>query len=153
MIDVETYSLIHKLMPIPCVDLAIINDKKILLVERKQEPAKGRFYFPGGRIRRNETIDMVIDRIASTEVGLIVTDRKVIGCDNLIFPTDPFGHGYGTHGVCIVIRCRTDVSIPELDQNHNSYVWWDGSEMDLDDYVKKFGSEVLNAERNIRTCC
>ena len=50
------YKAILANIPIVCVDLIIINDGKFLLLKRDNEPAKGEFWFPGGRILKLETI-------------------------------------------------------------------------------------------------
>ena len=49
----ERYKAIVEAVPICCVDLIIKSKGKILLVKRKNEPLKGEFWLPGGRIYKN----------------------------------------------------------------------------------------------------
>lgn len=44
------YKKILSTMPILCVDLIIFFDGKCLLLKKKNEPAKGQYWFPGGRV-------------------------------------------------------------------------------------------------------
>ena len=55
MISSSLYKQIKALMPIPCVEAIIMKDDSLLFLRRKNSPAKGEWWFPGGRIRKGET--------------------------------------------------------------------------------------------------
>ena len=47
-IDKNLYKQIQKVMPIPCVDLVVVNDYgQVLLAKRRNEPAVNEWWFPG----------------------------------------------------------------------------------------------------------
>ena len=50
------YEQILDNMPIACVDVAILHDGKVLLVKRLDEPAKGQYWLPGGRVLKGEML-------------------------------------------------------------------------------------------------
>ena len=52
------------------IDLCIKNKSSVLLGRRKNAPAKGSFFVPGGRIRKNEKINEALERILLDETGL-----------------------------------------------------------------------------------
>ena len=57
--------------PLVSIDLIVKDRKgKILLGERVNEPAKGYWFVPGGRIRKNEKIAAAFGRIIGAELGL-----------------------------------------------------------------------------------
>ncbi|MBU2458733.1 MAG: NUDIX domain-containing protein, partial [Planctomycetes bacterium] len=58
------YRRILNNVPILCVDLLIVYNGKCLLLKRDNEPAKGEFWFAGGRIRKFESIENAAIRIA-----------------------------------------------------------------------------------------
>lgn len=147
MIEKELYSKIHELMPIATVDLIIIKDGKILLIKRKLDPAKGQFWFPGGRIERNESFQNAAKRLALKEVGLTIEKFEQIGVGNLTFETDPFGHGKGTHSVTFVMRANlAGNDLPKLDENHSEFTWWSGLHGNYHPFILNFGSKArLNA--------
>lgn len=122
----DLYVKIHQLMPLACVDLAIKRDGAVLLVKRIEEPEKGKFWFPGGRIRRNETVAQAVSRIALEEVGLAVEACGLIDYMDLSFKTDPFGHGKGTRSVSLVFACRAVGGEVKLNALHAGHVWWGG---------------------------
>ena len=145
MIDQELYSQMHQLLPIACLDLVIIQSGKVLLVKRNKEPAKGQFWLPGGRIFRNETFDDAAKRIALGETGLQINNIKTLGADNIIFDTDPFGHGKGTHTITCVVKCIPATPDVHVDQNHDDFFWWDPRmhHEELSDYVTYWTDTAL----------
>ena len=50
----EKYKYILEVMPVACVDIIIVHNKKIFIAKRKNEPARGEWFIPGGRILKNE---------------------------------------------------------------------------------------------------
>lgn len=126
-IERELYSKIHEVMPIPCIDLVVMRENKILLVHRKEDPAKGQYWFPGGRIFRGESFQDAAKRLIKSEVGLDINKFETIGTGNLIFEEEPFGHGKGTHTVTFIMKCQAPHQEPVLDRNHSGYIWWGGT--------------------------
>src|SRR5262245_19410251 len=56
LIPSDFYRRILAVMPIVCVDLMVIDvDGRLLLLQRRREPAKGHWWFPGGRVHLGET--------------------------------------------------------------------------------------------------
>lgn len=135
MIPLDLYSKIHALMPIPCVDLCIVRKRRVLILKRTREPDASRFWFPGGRLMRNETVVQAVHRIALGEVSLTVEPLRFLDWLESRFPTDPFGHGKGTHTVSLVFLCRlvgpsaqSDGDPVKVDDNHSEHRWWDGAD-------------------------
>ena len=64
---------------VPCVGAIIIDEHRILLVQRRNPPAQGTWSLPGGRVEPGETSDQAVVREVREETGLIVTPRRVVG--------------------------------------------------------------------------
>ena len=104
-------------------------DGKILLGKRKNDPLKGFFFTPGGRILKNEAhIDCLI-RVARSELGLIIDDikqAKLMGVWDHFYENSIFGEGVSTHYVnlphCIYYDQRPEVL---LDEQHEAFEWFD----------------------------
>ncbi|HEY5923397.1 MAG TPA: NUDIX hydrolase [Kofleriaceae bacterium] len=59
--------------PIVAVGAFVFDrEGRVLLVERAQEPGKGQWTVPGGRLERNETLAQAVAREVREETGLIV---------------------------------------------------------------------------------
>ena len=59
--------------PIPAVAACVFDDdKRVLLIQRGQDPAKGKWSFPGGAIRVGETLADALKREVKEECGIEV---------------------------------------------------------------------------------
>ena len=77
-------------VPIVSVDLVIRRDGGVLLGRRTNEPAKGYWFVPGGRVRKGETRREAVRRVASEELGIDVEIVESLGA---------FEHQYETADV------------------------------------------------------
>jgi ADP-ribose pyrophosphatase YjhB (NUDIX family) len=65
---------------IPCVGAVIFdNEGRLCLVRRANEPSKGTWAFPGGRVEPDETSEEAIIREVMEETGLHVTIERELG--------------------------------------------------------------------------
>ena len=65
---------------IPCVGAVIFDtEHRICLVRRANEPSKGTWAFPGGRVEPDETSEDAIIREVMEETGLHVTIERELG--------------------------------------------------------------------------
>jgi mutator protein MutT len=120
-IQEKTYETITSLMPIPAVEAIIINSKNdLLLLKRNNAPAKGEWWFPGGRIRKGETFFQTLSREVKEETGLEVKVLGFIGVYERIFPE--------RHDIPIVFlcRCRDDQNVI-LNSEHSDYKFLDAT--------------------------
>jgi colanic acid biosynthesis protein WcaH len=143
-IPVELYNQIHQLMPIVCVDTVVYADNKIFLVSRANEPEQGQWWFPGGRVLKNERLSRASHRIVKNEAGIDISHIKCLGHDETMFNTDPFGHGLGTHTVNFVFTAVvSELALfhVALDNHHTAYSMFSFEEIycsDMHPYVKRF---------------
>ena len=74
------FSQILQVMPIPCVDILVVNEKgDVLLVLRRNEPAAGQWWFPGGRVLFGELRCDAAKRKLEEECGISSTHFQEIG--------------------------------------------------------------------------
>lgn len=84
----ELYTQILQVMPIPCVDLLITDGAgNVLLLLRKNEPAAGQWWFPGGRVLFGEKREDAAKRKLEEECGLVATQFEEIGTFDLLLDT------------------------------------------------------------------
>lgn len=124
-INAEDYDKIVEQIPLVCVDLIIIFEDKFLLVKRIKSPAKNKFWFPGGRIYKMETIDNACKRIAKQETNLECHFIRQICTEETLFEkeNDMISDKH-TLNIC----CELGVKCPDklkLDENHSDYIWTD----------------------------
>jgi len=99
------YAKIVHLMPIPCVDLLVEDENgKILMIKRANEPAKGQWWFPGGRVHFLETREQAAKRKLKEECGLEAFQMKEIGTYDVFL--DMPGDEKPRHGITTLFHIR-----------------------------------------------
>jgi len=73
-------------MPIPTVDAITTYRKKFLLLLRNNPPVKDNWWLFGGRIMRDESLEMAVLRQLFEETGLKGIIKRRVGVLNQIFP-------------------------------------------------------------------
>lgn len=140
----ELYSKFHKLMPILCVDVVVQCGDGIVLIKRDRNPAKGEWWFSGGRVVKGENLEQAARRIVRRETGLKVQKCVLLGHGQTQFETDPFDHGLGTHTINFVFCAKMsemDLFRLTLDGDHVDYKVFTPSEIyasECHPYIKRF---------------
>ena len=62
----------------------VIKDEKILLVQRKNAPQKGKWAIPGGKVKLGETLQKAAEREILEETGLTIKAKAPIYAFDLI---------------------------------------------------------------------
>lgn len=90
--------------PVPGVGALIIEDGRILLVERGQEPLKGYWSLPGGAVETGETLENALRREVQEETGLEVGIVHLIEVFERIMPGEDGRTEY--HYILMDYVCR-----------------------------------------------
>lgn len=119
--------------PLVSIDLIARNaDGRVLVGLRRNEPAAGTWFVPGGTVRRNETLDAAFARISHAELGASYArrDARFIGVFEHFYPTNFLrAPGIGTHYI-VLAHALTIARIDALPQaQHSDYRWM--SELEL----------------------
>ncbi len=134
------YKCIIENMPICCVDVVICHCNKILLVYRNNEPAKNEWWFPGGRVYKNEKLEEAGIRKAYEEVGIKVQIVKMIGVYETMFNKGPFDDlesGVHTVNIYFLVKPTSENFKIKIDDTSSDYRWIDKIEENLHPHVKK----------------
>jgi colanic acid biosynthesis protein WcaH len=80
MIPDVLYQQFCQSMPVACVDLLIVDrDGRVLLLMRRNHPARGQWWFPGGRVFHSETRLQTVHRKLHEECGISATLADEVG--------------------------------------------------------------------------
>lgn len=151
-IPLETYKSILDNLPLACVDVVAYRgnpgNRSILMVERKEKPAQGLLWFPGGRLYKNESLEDAARRKLREECSLteIVVEKQIgafpFSSRDTIFPD--IKHGFHAIGIDYLVRVLEKDPKIQLDSTSGKYAWVSQIELSkkaLHPYV----AEVLNA--------
>ncbi len=94
-------------LPLVSLDWVLTNpDGELLLGQRLNAPARGWWFTPGGRIRKNEALAQALQRVAHDELGLAPqlagawADRaQLMGAWDHFYPDSVFSPDASTHYV------------------------------------------------------
>lgn len=136
------YRQILRVMPVPCVDLLVCNEAgEVLLVRRAREPARGQWWFPGGRVHHGEVRHEAAVRKLREECGLQASSAEELCVHDVILES---GGGPAMHGVTTVFRVDARAGEVRLDEQSSEAAWRTGAawaEEDLHPFVHGVLSE------------
>ena len=116
--------------PLVSIDLIVRRrDGQVLLGKRTNEPAKGCWFVPGGRIHKNERLADAFRRICEAELGkpFAISRRKIPRRLRASLP-DEFCRktGTGTHYVVLAYELHADDPPDQLPADqHGEFDWFD----------------------------
>lgn len=129
MLDSEIFQTVIENAPLVSIDLCIVCDGSLLLGLRNNEPLKGVWFTPGGRILKNEAWTESLKRIALSELGLQVDGSehfRLMGVWDHFYENSVISESISTHYVNLPHYMRIE-RLPDLklDNQHNEMAWFD----------------------------
>jgi colanic acid biosynthesis protein WcaH len=127
-LDAHTFAEVVANAPLVAIDLIIESQEgEVLLGLRRNPPAQGCWFVPGGRIRKGETLDGAFARITLEELGQAYgrSQARFIDVFEHFYDTNFRGTaGETTHYVVHAYRLRVDREALRLPaQQHSQYAW------------------------------
>jgi len=124
-----------RLTPLVSIDLIVRDaEGRVLIGHRRNRPARGTWFVPGGRILKDETLDAAFARIAEAELGIASLARSSARFEGV------YEHHYGdnfadepdvsTHYIVLAYSLAFSSTVPigRLEQ-HSDYLWLTPSEL------------------------
>ncbi len=127
-------------VPIVSVDLVVQQGDSVLLGKRTNDPAKGEWFVPGGRVHKHEQLVDAVHRVARDELGSEVTIERQLGVYEHFYDTAEVADVGGKHYVPTGFLVRTDSRDIQLDGQHNTFRWFSPpfDSIDLHPYVRTY---------------
>lgn len=124
----DEFAQVVRNTPLISIDLIIHDpDQYVLVGLRTNEPAKGKWFVPGGVVRKYERLADAFARIVKAEIGLeaSIGDAKFVGVYEHLYDSNFFGEEeFGTHYVVLAHQLNLDHRPPIVgDQQHGRFRW------------------------------
>jgi len=150
MLNQKTFQKIISSTPLVSIDLCLIHKDSLLLGKRTNEPLKGRWFTPGGRIMKNERWEDCIERIAKVELGINLSHEvfELMGVWNHFYDTSSVSMGISTHYVNLPHIYIID-KLPHIltDDQHEEMKWFKLmdflSSCDHHHYMKLYADHII----------
>ena len=157
MLDAQTFKTVIENTPLVSIDLCLVCDGQVLLGKRTNEPLKGEWFTPGGRIHKNETWQDALLRIVKAELGLCdtaVESFSLMGVWDHFYNNSTVGQNISTHYVnlthCIYFKSRPKIN---LDYQHVAFEWFDLSAIVNNEifhpYIQKYVGFLLTTKEDM----
>ena len=133
------------LTPLTSIDLVIKDPSgRVLMGLRMNEPARGTWFVPGGRICKGETLEAAFSRISHAELGQAFSlgDATLKGAYTHMYDSN-FGRvpDLSTHYVVLAYELHVDETFtPAQDDQHSRFQWFGPSDAidGVHDYAKAY---------------
>lgn len=152
----DTFEKIVNNTPLVSIDICLVHNSKILLGKRTNEPLKGRWFTPGGRIFKNEPWQECMRRVAYSELGLVIEDLPsfvLMGVWDHIYENSIMDENLSTHYVNLPHYCILgEKPVLHKDQQHNDLRWFDlesvACENSFHRYIQAYAACLITTRRN-----
>ncbi len=138
MLNDQTFETVVDSVPLISIDILLKKGDKVLLGKRVNKPAQGYFFSTGGIVKKNETIDSAMIRIAKNELNIkLKSTPQFIGIFEHFYEDSVFDN-VSTHYVNLAYEYKVD----EIDylptEQHNEYQWFRVNELLESQQVHKY---------------
>lgn len=152
-LESNLFKEIVKNTPLIAIDLFIIKDRKLLLGKRLNSPGKHLFFVPGGRIKKNETINKAFNRILYSETNLFIKEKSIsptfIGVDEHFYEDNFLDNKeFSTHYIVLLFLLKfNELEITNnqinLEEQHDEFIWFERQkdneiEKNMNKYMKGY---------------
>jgi colanic acid biosynthesis protein WcaH len=154
MLELNSFRSIIENVPLVSIDICLVCDGKILLGKRNNQPLKGQWFTPGGRIFKNESWQECMLRVAKTELGLVIEDLPnytLMGIWDHFYENSVMDEKVSTHYVNLPHYCllaeRPKLSV---DVQHEAFSWFGLDEIvsarsgSFHEYIQCYASWLIN---------
>ena len=134
MLSEKDFKNIIKLTPLIAIDFIISYKNKYLLGKRINNPAKGYFFVPGGRIQKDEKIIDAISRLSVVELGLLI-DKNLLKFYKIAehhYKNNNFNDNFSTHYICLSYFYQLsdkEYSKLNIKNQHEENIWLTKNEL------------------------
>lgn len=156
MLSSEDFKHLVRSAPLFSIDLVVLNQQNQILVgKRKNAPAKGYWFVPGGRVFKGESLVEAFSRITRTELSLKFDylSATQLGIYDHFYSDSVFGDDISTHYInapyLIQLPEETVLDLPTA--QHQEYRWISLEELNQGETVHQY-SKVFSQSLSYVMC-
>lgn len=135
------YRVIAEHVPVVSVDLLVHHDGGLLLGKRRNDPASGEWFVPGGTVLKGEDRQQAVHRVARAELGTRVTVDRELGVYDHVYDAAE-SEGVDSKQYLATAYVVTPVGDPTPDDQHAELRVFDAPFPALHDYVQRYVNDL-----------
>lgn len=106
-------------VPVVCVDLVVYAAGGVVLGKRANEPAKGEWWVPGGRVYKGEKLYDAAHRIAQAELGIEVKIHRQLGVYEHVHDESGVAGVESKHAIVVAFEASALGEVTAADDQHD----------------------------------
>ncbi|MFA9517442.1 GDP-mannose mannosyl hydrolase, partial [Halopenitus sp. H-Gu1] len=134
----EEWETIVRNVPIVSVDLVVKRSDGIVLGKRTNEPAKGEWFVPGGRVQKSEARIEAVHRIAKEELGISVKVSESLGAFEHRYETSDIERVETKHYLANGYIVEVDSGRIQPDDQHGEIQVFESAPDSLHPYIRAY---------------
>jgi len=134
-IPADEWETIVRRIPIVSVDLLVRHEGGIVLGKRTNEPARGEWFIPGGRVHKGETRREAVHRVAGAELGTSVEIVESLGAYEHIYDTSDIDGVESKHYLASGYVVDVQDGSLETDEQHDTVQVFQSRPESLHDHI------------------
>lgn len=158
MLPLATFETIIASTPLISIDLIVKNEQgQVLLGKRNNQPAKGFWFVPGGRVLKDEPLEQAYNRLLMDELGIRQTEAKFLGVYQHFYDESFISENISTHYIVLAYEVMfTSNEFFELlpKEQHSDYQWFSvenlTNEINIHEHTKWYFQENTAADCKIK---
>jgi len=124
-LPIEEYRRFLSTMPIVCVDCLVVNDRgEFLLLKRENEPLRGEYWLPGGRVHKGERLIDAVHRKMREEIGVDVDIVENVGFYEFLHERTQENAEGGVHSISFLYLVKPKSYDIKLDSQSSAWDWF-----------------------------
>jgi len=141
----ETFGACIDALPQVCVEVLLERDGEVLVARRTNEPARGAWFWPGGRLYKGEELDAAARRIGREELGVDVDLVDRVGVYSHFWDISSVAGADSRHTVNVAyhVRQRDPDAMLDLDDQHDAHRFVTAEDPDLHDYLYQYFEDLV----------
>jgi len=150
-VEPEIFRCIVKYAPLVSIDIIVENQEgKFLLGLRKNRPAKGYWFVPGGRVFKGETLAEAFKNITEKEldIELDICNAEFLGVFEHFYNDSFFGDDIETHYIVNAFKVKVDNTDLKPDNQHECFRWFSKEEILKNERVHPYCRLYFNSSVN-----
>jgi colanic acid biosynthesis protein WcaH len=139
-LQIDDFADVVRQTPLVSIDLIVTDQAGRALVGlRRNPPAQGAWFVPGGRIRKDELLIEAWGRITQGELGVAIpfSEAAFVGVFEHLYANNFLGNSdFTTHYVVLAYRIGVDRALEiRTDDQHEHFVWLEVDRLLVDENV------------------
>jgi colanic acid biosynthesis protein WcaH len=140
----ETFGACLDALPQVCIEVLLERDGRLLVARRTNDPARGEWFWPGGRLYKGEHLEAAARRIGREELGVDIDIVDRVGVYSHFWDTSSVAGADSRHTVNVAfhVRQRDPDATVALDEQHDDFRFVTAEDPDLHDYLSQYFADT-----------